>query len=80
MNVNRRNHMSDVCNFGWALTHVIKGDLVARAHWDKKWIGLMRPDDQSDMGVPYLYQVKDKKMAPYHVRDEDLFATDWVRL
>ncbi len=69
--------MNDI---GWAVDRMKNGFQVRRAGWNGKgmWLALQSPDENSKMGLPYVYMsVVDGKLVPWLCSQTDLLATDW---
>ena len=68
-------------NIGDALMLLKLGNRVAREGWNGKgqWVGLQVPDENSKMGLPYLYiSTVDGKLVPWIASQTDILAEDWV--
>ena len=67
-------------NFGQALEALKNGDRVTREGWNGKgmWLALQRPDENSKMGLPYLYiRTVTGKLVPWLASQTDMLAEDW---
>lgn len=68
---------------GWAVKNMWDGKKVTRAGWNGKgmWLALQIPDENSKMGLPYVYMSTiDGKLVPWICSQTDLLAIDWVCL
>lgn len=66
--------------FEEALSLLKDGQRVARAGWNGKgmWIAIQRPDENSMMGLPYIYMsTVSRKLVPWLASQTDLLAEDW---
>ena len=53
---------------------------IARAGWNGKgmWLMLQRPDENSKMGMPYIYlKTVDGRLVPWNPNNIDMLAEDW---
>lgn len=69
--------------FSQALECIKLGFKVLRAGWNGKemWLAIQRPDENSKMGVPYIYMKGvDGKFFPWNPNNLDLMAEDWTTL
>lgn len=72
----------EAMNFGQAL-EALKNDSsakVQRSGWNGKgmWLGLQIPDENSKMGMPYIYlSTVDGKLVPWNPNNIDMLAEDW---
>jgi len=67
-------------NFSQALDMLKAGSKMQRAGWNGKgmFIALQTPDENSKMGLPYLYiSTVDGKLVPWLASQTDLLADDW---
>lgn len=77
-------------DFGGALHALRDGERVARSGWNGKgmWLNLQRPDEHSEMTLPYIYieypeghpAYPDGCRVPWLASQTDLLAADWVVL
>jgi hypothetical protein len=77
-------------DFGDALHALRDGERVARSGWNGKgmWLNLQRPDEHSEMTLPYIYieypeghpAYPDGCRVPWLASQTDLLAADWVVL
>jgi len=67
-------------SFGHAIHAMKAGDTVARAGWNGKgmWIEMQVPDENSKMGLPYIYMSPvGGKLVPWLASQTDMLADDW---
>ena len=67
-------------DFGEALSRLKAGRSMCRAGWNGKgqFIALQTPDENSKMGLPYLYiSTVEGKLVPWLASQTDLLANDW---
>ncbi len=72
--------MGETFDFGQALNHLRGGASVTRAGWNGRgqWVALQVVDENSKMGLPYLYiHTVDGKLVPWLASQTDILATDW---
>lgn len=72
------NQMND---FGYAIKALKAGKRVTRPGWNGKgmWLELQRPDENSKMGLPYIYMsTVDGKLVPWLASQTDMLAEDWM--
>lgn len=66
--------------FSWALDQLSMNGKVSRKGWNGKgmYIKLQRPDEFSEMSLPYIYMktVNDERV-PWVASQTDLLADDW---
>jgi hypothetical protein len=72
--------------FGEAIEALKVGDRVSRVGWsfgkgsggEKMWLRLQKPDESSDMTLPYIYMstVSDD-LVPWLASQTDMLAEDW---
>lgn len=74
----------NVHDIGWAVAGMRAGMRagfkLARAGWNGKgmWLALQTPDENSKMGLPYVYMsTADGKLVPWLCSQTDLLAQDW---
>lgn len=68
-------------DFGEAIKALKAGKRVTRPGWNGKgmWLKLQRPDENSKMGLPYLYMsTVDGKLVPWLASQTDMLAEDWM--
>lgn len=65
-------------SFAMALMLLKEGDRVQRSTWMSVHIGVQRPDENSRMRLPYLYQNNGgEQSVPWAPTQIDIFADDW---
>lgn len=65
---------------GTALSLMRSGLRVRRAGWKdpSTYIALQMPENNSKMGLPYIYIKTCKgKLCPWTISNQDLLSTDW---
>lgn len=70
-------------DFGKALELLKEGEVVAREGWNGKdmWIKVQTPDENSKMGIPYIYMsIVDGKLVPWVASQSDVLAEDWIAI
>lgn len=70
--------MNDI---GWAINQMKSGNKVSRAGWNGKdqYLHLQVPDENSKMGLPYVYiKTVQGDFVPWVCSQTDLLANDWV--
>lgn len=69
-------------DFGMALNHIRIGAKVRRYGWNgpNLYIGLFKPDSDSDMTKPYLYiaSTVDHDRVPWAPSQTDVLSVDWT--
>lgn len=68
-------------DFTLVLKKLKEGRRAARKGWNGKgqFIQLQVPDENSKMGLPYLYiSTVDGKLVPWIANQTDLLAEDWM--
>jgi hypothetical protein len=73
--------MAEIHDIGWAVNQMrLHGKKVMRAGWNGKgmWLGLQDPDENSKMGLPYVYiSTVYGQLVPWLCSQTDLLAEDW---
>lgn len=72
--------MEERHDIGWAIDAMRMGCRVTRAGWNGKgqWLALQVPDQDSKMGLPYVYMYPVQGLrVPWTCSQTDLLATDW---
>ena len=67
-------------DFGWALAMLREGKKLYRTGWNatNQWIHLQVPDENSKMGLPYVYiRTVQDKLVPWLASQTDMLASDW---
>lgn len=67
-------------NFSRALQLIKEGAKLSRAGWNGRgmWIGLRRPDHNSEMSSGYLFiSIVGGELVPWVASHGDLLAEDW---
>lgn len=75
--------MSPTMNFNGALDCLKAGKFVGREGWNGKgmFIGMQVPDENSKMGLPYLYiKTVSGKLVPWLASQTDILSNDWVEV
>ena len=68
-------------SFGHALAALKQGETVLRAGWNGKdmWLGLVTPDENSKMSLPYIYmRTVQGDLVPWLASQTDMLADDWA--
>ena len=66
--------------FGEAIEALKVGDRVSRAGWKgkKMWLRLQKPDESSDMTLPYIsMSTVSGDLVPWLASQTDMLAEDW---
>ena len=66
--------------FGVAIIAAKEGKKIHRLGWNGKdqWDALQVPDENSKMGLPYLYiSTVDGKLVPWLASQTDMLCEDW---
>lgn len=72
--------MTAQMDFGDAIRALKTGAKVSRAGWNGKgmWLGLQVPDENSKMGLPYIYMsTVDGRLVPWLASQTDVLGEDW---
>lgn len=75
--------MEKLITFSEALEAVKQGRKIQRKNWNGpgQFVEIQRPDDNSKMGLPYLYiTTVDGKRVPWAPSQTDVLADDWRTL
>jgi hypothetical protein len=67
-------------SFGKALEAMEQGERVRRTGWNGHgmWIAIQVPDDNSKMGLPYIYMsTVTGDLVPWTASQTDILAHDW---
>lgn len=67
--------------FEIALGYLKSGWTISRSGWNGKgmWLGLRKPDQHSEMELPYIYMnTADGKLVPWVASQTDLLSEDWI--
>jgi hypothetical protein len=73
--------MTPMFGIGEAVKEMQHGRRVTRAGWNGKgmWLGLQVPDENSKMGLPYVYmRTAQGPLVPWLCSQTDLLAVDWI--
>lgn len=72
--------MGSFLTFSEALEEIKEGCKLQREGWNGKgmWIALQKPDENSKMGLPYIYmKTVGDLLVPWLASQTDVLADDW---